>query len=151
MILPMSEIAAWKDGCYYAANAQAVYDEICDIGEFATPQQIVEKARDEQTELHKCFEWNDDVAAEKYRIVQARQVARSLVIRRTEQQIERGLPQLRILHKPVGAEGYRRISFIVQDRDEYAATLEAAMRELRAFKAKYAHLSELSEIMELIE
>lgn len=42
--------------------------EICDQMESATPQQILEKARDESTELHKCFTWDDSIAAEKYRI-----------------------------------------------------------------------------------
>lgn len=48
--------------------------EICDQMESATPQQILEKARDESTELHKCFTWDDSIAAEKYRIQEARQI-----------------------------------------------------------------------------
>ena len=63
--------AKWLDefkSLYKGADAQLVADEIMSIGDAATPQQIVEKARDEATELHKCFTWDDRIAAEKYRL-----------------------------------------------------------------------------------
>lgn len=42
-----------------------------------TPQQIVDAARDEDSALHKFFEWNDGIAAENYRLMQARTLLRS--------------------------------------------------------------------------
>lgn len=143
-------VATWRADSYYTADAQKVYNEIVEIGEYATPQEIVEKAKGETTELHKCFEWDNDIAAEKYRIVQARKIVQSLVFKRTEKQIQENKPEIRVIHKPVGAIGYKPLEFIVQKQDEYERLLEAARRELHAFKVKYQHLSELDEIMELI-
>lgn len=60
--------AAWKSGCRISADAQKVADEILAIGKSATTAQILDKARDEKTELHKCFDWNDAEAAEKWRM-----------------------------------------------------------------------------------
>jgi len=57
--------ATWRQGCRYVADAQKVYEEITAIGAAATTKQILDKARDENTELHKCFDWNDTEAAEK--------------------------------------------------------------------------------------
>ena len=75
-------VASWKSGFgLFHADAQKVANEIAEIGESATPREILEKGRDPKTELHKCFEWDDTVAAEKYRIQQARQIVCCLVIR----------------------------------------------------------------------
>ena len=61
------QLATW--GTYrFKADAQKCADEImeiCDELESATPQQILDKARDSNTELHKCFTWDDTEAAEK--------------------------------------------------------------------------------------
>ena len=61
--------AEWRIKGIYKADAQKVADEIGD--KKVTPQEILEKARDETSELHKCFEWDDSVAAERYRLQQA--------------------------------------------------------------------------------
>lgn len=75
--------AAWKPGSRYGADAQKVADEIFSIGEHATPSQILDKARDAESELHKCFDWNDAEAAEKWRLQQARLIVCNLVYKET--------------------------------------------------------------------
>ena len=67
-------IATWKMPGLFKADAQKVAEEIKSIGDEVTAEQIVELARDEDTELHKCFDWNDQTAAEKWRKQQARQI-----------------------------------------------------------------------------
>jgi len=64
--------AEWKIKGIYKADAQKIADEIGDNK--ISPQELLEKARNEDSELHKCFEWDDSVAAEKYRLIQARQM-----------------------------------------------------------------------------
>ena len=49
-------ITSWKIKGIFKADAQKVSEEIAEIGETVEPSEIVEKARDESTELHKCFE-----------------------------------------------------------------------------------------------
>ena len=67
----------WRIQGYYKADAQKVAEEI-GFGKF-TPMEVLEKAKDETTELHKCFEWNDSIAAEKYRLEKAKNIIRMLV------------------------------------------------------------------------
>lgn len=144
---------AWARGVgeslYKGIDAQKVYDEIVSIGESATPEQIVDCARDETSELHKCFTWDDELAAEKWRRQEARQLRHFLVIRETNRQDK---PELRALHFTVSGEGYKTAEFVFQRQDEYAMLLKRAYAEAHTFAEKYRRLSgELYEIFELID
>ena len=150
-------VGVWKAGFgLYHANAQLVAEEIMSIDSDIngiTKQQIVDKARDEDTELHKCFEWNDSVAAERYRLVQAGSVLHHIVIKRIEEQIEQNMPEIRFFHKTdlKPDSGYKPISYIVKNNDEYYKMLQMAYAELHAFKQKYKNLQELDYILKLID
>lgn len=144
----MNIIAEWKMPIF-KADAQKCAEEIMTLGDKITPDEVLEKARDENTELHKCFEWDDNVAAEKFRKIQARDVIRFIVIKEEEKPEDR--PQIKVFHVTEKTGGYKPIEFIVKHEDEYKALLERAWAELRAFKAKYSMLEELREIMELID
>lgn len=140
----------WKKGYgFYKADAQKVYEEITAIGESVTPSEIVAKARDEDTELHKCFTWDDSIAAEKYREHEAGKILRLLVIKEEEAPIDR--PEIRVLHVTEPGQGYKPVELIVKREDEYKALLARAYAELRAFKAKYSMLTELQEIFDMIK
>ena len=139
----------------FKADAQKVGEEIysiCEDFEQATPQQILEKGRDEKTELHKCFEWDDSIAAEKFRLDQARGITRSLVFYRNEQQKENDEPEIRVFHKTEQTRdsGYKPLTVIVANQDEYKKLLQRAWLELHAFKEKYKNLKELDYILSLI-
>lgn len=144
-------VAKWKQGfdfMFNGADAQRVAEEISAIGESPTTKQIVDAGRNPDSELHKCFEWDNDVAAEKYRLTQAGYIVRNLVIEENTIPTER--PEIRFFYKPKGSTGYCETRKIVRDEDAYRNLLERAYSELRAFKMKYSMLSELNEIFELI-
>ena len=124
--------------------------EICDQMESATPQQILEKARDESTELHKCFTWDDSIAAEKYRIHEARLIVCQLKI--VEQDIDnKSKPTaIRVFYKTDGKSGYKPTQLILKQPDEYEALLERCRNELLSVKQKYQNISEYEEVWELI-
>lgn len=146
-------VAKWSaTGTRFGADAQKCYEEImeiCDDFESATPQAVLEKARDESAELHKCFTWDDSIAAEKYRLTEARLVTRQLVIK--EVQVPKDRPEVRLFYKTDNESGYKPTQIIVRQEDEYKKLLARAYAELRAFKAKYSMLKELQEIFELID
>lgn len=146
-------VAKWREGfasLFHGAEAQKVADEIAQIDdEHITAKQIVDMARDESTELHKCFEWDDSIAAEKYREKQARDVLHHLVY--VEKEIPTERPEIRIHFCERRDQGYTESKKIVRNEDSYKKLLETAWAELRAFKARYSMLKELSEILELID
>lgn len=142
--------AEWKPGfaSLHNANAQIVAREIASIGDSATPAQIVDKARDARTELHKCFEWDDAKAAEAHRIQQARQVVCHLVIRET---VVEDRPPVRFFFQPEKGAGYQPTQIIVRNQDNYQTLLVSAMRDLDALRRKYHTLSELEQVFDAIE
>lgn len=132
----------------YNADAQKVAEEIESIGSDVKPAQIVEKARDSSTELHKCFTWDNDEAAEKWRLHQARHITGCLVIRRTEE-VE-NVPEIRYFHM-TDSRGYRPAQYVFTHADEHQKLLQAAYADLQIFKRKYESLQELDYILSLIE
>lgn len=149
-------IIKWKVGGIYKANAEKCYQEISGIGDEVKPEDVVERAKDAGTELHKCFLWDDTEAANRYRIYQARNIINNLIVVRQEKKEEpddKKPIQFRVMMKnsTERGSGYKQTIAMVRDVDEYKLLLEQAYRELRVFKEKYSCLSELAEILALID
>lgn len=149
-MITIANIASWKIEGLYKADANIVAKEISELGDSVSCEMIVEKARNEDTELHKCFEWRDDIAAEKYRLTQAQNVLRCLVITRAEPDKEPVKTNLRVFHN-TNYHQYKSIDMAVRCQSEYERLLNTALGELKAFKEKYHMLSELEEILALID
>lgn len=139
------ESVKWKISGIYKADAQKVYEEIGDKS--VSPEEVLNKARNEKSELHKCFEWNDGIAAEKYRLQQARMIINLLVIK-TERDDE--IP-IRVYQITSQRNTYQPSRLFLQQPDEYRKLLERAKSELIAFKNRYKTISELEMIFELID
>lgn len=137
--------AEWRIKGIYKADAQKVADE---IGERSiTPQEVLEKAKDENSELHKCFEWDNDVAAEKYRLEQARKIIINLVYVPTKKEEQK----VRCFQITSEKHVYQPTKHFLVQENEYQALLKRAKNELESFKKKYATLSELETVFEAIE
>lgn len=146
----MNITATWTPGFehLFKADPQLVAEEIVSIGEKATPHQILDKARDHNTELHKCFEWDDSIAAEKYRLSQARKVVCHLVVRETVQDKK---PPIRFMLQTKNGDGYQPTQIIYRDPDKYQALLQSVLRDLVAIRNKHANLAELEQVFEAID
>ena len=146
-------IAKWRfDGFYKDVDPQKVAGEILSISDAdgrVTPEDMVNAARNGCEELHKCFEWDDAVAGEKYREFQARQILHNLVIDYKDE-VKKNEVETRFFYSTGYSEGYKPLEIILRNEDEYEKLLEMARKELRAFKAKYMCLSELKPIMDAI-
>jgi len=145
-------VAEWKIKGIFKADAKKVAEEINSINEI-TPSSVLESARDKDSELYKCFTWDDGIAAEKWRLEEARKIIRNLVVQKKEDAEVETTP-IRMFFKDsdeVTTGSYKPISMIVRDEDKYESLLQQAMKELRAFKNKYSMLTELDYIIELIK
>lgn len=137
--------AEWRVRSLFKADASKVADEI-GYGK-VTPQEVLDKAKDENTELHKCFEWDDSIAAEKYRLRQASDIIRNLVFVRKEKEDE----PIRCFQITTEKNTYQPTQMFLVQEDEYQALLKRAKAELESFKRRYATLTELESIFEAIE
>ncbi len=133
----------------FKADAQKCYDEVQTLGESYTPRDVLELARDPKTELHKCFDWDDTSAAEKWRIQQARQVCISFVVR-VEKSVEEPKTYRVIQHDHEG-KAYKPVVFTVRNEDEYGRLLKQAKAELAQFRSRYKNIAELESVIDEIE
>ena len=112
-----------------------------------TPQTVLDANRAENTPLHNEFEWDDDIAAENYRLHQAGQLIRMLCVKPTTETKD---------NTPIRAyirmeDSYENIGVVVSVKEKRELMLERAKNELRAFKAKYNTLKELKPVFDAIE
>lgn len=138
------ERICWKVNLF-KDDAQKCFEEMgsCDI----TPQKVLDIARNGETELHKCFEWDDSVAAEKYRIKQAGDVIRNICIVKTEE--EEYQPR-RVFQISSTTSTYQPVQFFKRNEDEYKMLLERAVRELKAIQNRYKSIVELEKVFDAI-
>lgn len=142
----MESIYKWVEGSKMGGDpniAGMVCAELAEQGRL-TPEELVNASRDEESPLHGMFEWDDTIAAEKYREVQARKIIRSVEVVLTDSPI----PQRAF--QTVGHRTYERIEHVMSDEQMRRILLQNAKRELDAFKRKYSRLTELSLVFEAI-
>lgn len=123
-------------------------DAIVNRNGSATPEQVVDAARDERSELHKCFTWDDHEAAEKWRREEARKLIISLVV---EDEKKPEMMPVRCYVTTERKAGYKKIETVVNNLSEYERLLGQALAELEAFEKKYKSLMELRRVFEEIE
>lgn len=141
---------AWKVEGFYKADASKVLDELSELGGEYSLADVVEKAKDKNSEMHSIFEWDDSVAGEEYRKIQAGKMVRNLVIVRNDETEEK--TNVRYFVSTGKRDStYTPTRLVVRNQDAYEQLLERAYAELRAFKEKYSTLSELEEILALID
>lgn len=147
----MEMIYRFKYGTRLNVSAQAA-GELCAELESQgklTPHEVVEASRPDDAPLHAAFEWDDEVAAERYREVQAGHIIRSI-----EVVIPETSEPTKAFHSLVVTEEkreYREITHILKVKDDRELLLAEARRELAMFKRKYAALEELANVFAAIE
>ena len=75
-----------------------------------------EFARNENSELHKCFEWDDTVAAEKYRLQQAKNIVCNLVYQEEKKEEP---TKLRVFYNQSSTNTYQPTRVLVRNEDNY--------------------------------
>ena len=108
---------------------------------------IVEESQHKNAVLHNCFEWRNDVAAQKYREHQAQELIRNIVVEAVQDKEVN--PPIRAYVKIQG--DYKPIQEVVTIKDYREEMLNNAFKELKAFKEKYQSLSELDELFSYID
>jgi hypothetical protein len=121
-----------------------------DRGEL-TPQTVVDVARPADHPLHNRFEWNNDVAGEAYRRVQAQELIRSVKITyaETPQGDRRSVRAFSSLHESVDPqrEGYAPTEELIEDPLTLKILLRNCQRDIETIKRKYGHLKEFGDLL----
>lgn len=144
----------WKDGFRSSVPAQVAYDTIHDLYQQGkkTAKDLVDASRPEDAPLHSMFEWDDAVAAEKFREEQGRSIIRHIVeVPETEEEKETR-PVVRAFFQIDNASNdYEPTYVIMSDEEKRKRLLQVAKAELQQFKVKYYSLKELAEVFSAID
>lgn len=141
----------WKIRGVFKADAGQVFEEIKSIGGKVTPEEVVEKAEDPKTELHKCFEWDDQKAAHSWRCKQAQSIIQMLIVMPDEHDKAPTEPIRCMVSTGQRDNGYTVLNVAVRDEEQYSRMLQQAKEELAAFTRKYRLVAELKELIDEIE
>lgn len=137
----------WKVPGIMPVDAQTAGNELQRIYErdgVIEPETVVEESENPSAPLHSCFEWDDEKAAHKYRITQAQNIIRAIVVVDEAKQ-----PETRAFVN-VQRE-YHPVSVVVRNPEKREILLQNALNELRWFERKYHTLQELSNVFAAIK
>ena len=134
----------WKLGFFSQADAQKVGEELEEM-QTVNVENILDKARNEDTELHKVFEWNNEVAGEKWRRHQASQMLQELqvvIIKGDEENKPKTAKAFVTLKRETE---YEPIEAVVNDPLKYESLREIALNKIRKIRQDYAEVESLKD------
>ncbi len=143
-----------RAGFHVKCNAQTV-GEICAKLESEgnlTPAALVEEGRPEDSPLHGDFEWDDTVAAERYRESQAGYIIRSVeVVAKDVSEPVRAFVSISVRSEDESQRTYVSTVKAIGEPETRDEILRGALAELNSFRRKYEQLTELAKVFEAID
>lgn len=120
-----------------------------------TPALVVEAATNPASPLHSEFTWDNSVAAQKYREVQARRLIRSVEVRVTHEDHTIAAPVfVRDSRVPAGQQGYARLARVASDPAQARELLKYETSRAKAILTRAENIatvlglsSEFTELM----
>lgn len=125
------------------ADVGIVFSKLVEQGR-GTAAELVKAASDPESPAHPHFDWNNESAAHKFRITQARGFIRALVV------VLPSSPTPVRAFWPIERR-YKRIESIVEDVDLMSSLLARAKADMEVFVARYAQILGLAEARGLVE
>jgi hypothetical protein len=148
---------AWKKGFPWASKADPEQvairiKELASGGKYPKPSDVLDDGRNPTSPQHNIFEWDDSVAAENYRLKQAGDILRAIVIVRNDTK-EPKKPIRAFVHvEPPGEKemAYVDITVAMKDESMRRQVLESALKELEVWKETYQGYVEFMPVITAI-
>jgi hypothetical protein len=132
----------------HKVSAQVVgemIEELNNNGTEVTPELLVELSRDPSSPTHDEFEWDDTVAAQKYRTEQARQlIAHIRIVKEEDQEYK----VRAFVPTPERNSVYVPLQNALNNDSYREHLLKQAKADSEIFLAKYRRLEELASVTE---
>ena len=141
----------YAPGAYHkvdASTAGAVLDGIrAKTGrEDVTPEELLDASRDADSPTHAEFDWDDSVAAHKWRLEQARLIIAHIRIIRADSQSE--YKERAFVSAPGGNHAYVPLETALGKEEYREHLLNQAKKEMTVFIAKYRRIKELAKVID---
>ena len=114
-----------------------------------TPKRIEYEARHKSNPLHDWFDWDDESAGYKYRLWQARDLIRIILV--DTEEIEDTTRAFVSIVTPDGDREYRTTRVVMQDVDLRAQVIDEILGRIRYWKRTHKSLKELAEVLDQME
>jgi hypothetical protein len=144
---------SWKSTSYKNVEAQLVGEELekLEIAGEITPQMIVDYAeKNPDSELHKCFEWDDTEASRKFRMHQAFLLLGSISVKITEKPVQKQRIYVNVRTSSDGTKKYKNIKEVVKNDEEYQQLIDKAQRDFVSCKERYETILEKDDLKDVI-
>lgn len=150
---------SWRPGSQHKIAADVAAEEIQRLAsehdQRLDAETVLAEAENPASPLHAEFEWDDTEAARQHRLQQARCLMNAIrVTFETPKKQDITISVMTAVSKPGGSSrscDYTPLHFAMGDEDLRAEVLKTALRELAAFKRKYVELSELAQVIAVID
>lgn len=109
---------------------------------------IVEYARPATSPIHEMFEWNDEIAGEKYRKIQARSYVNDLVVEIVSNGKSVSMP---VAFSFGPGDGYTDSRHVMETAELRQRLVAQALKEANSWRTRWKHLNELSNVFAAIE
>lgn len=121
-----------------------------------TTQNLLDSARPEDSPIHPCYEWDDSIAAERYRRKQSRDILNNLVRVEVVETVTEPLNTVKAFVNIAdndkfesGKYVYTNVAFANDGMKDII--LRKALDELNSFKKRYENLKELADVFSAID
>jgi len=145
----MSMIYQWRKDSRFPIGAQIAAERLNKIKKSygaLTPHAVVDDAVDPRSPLHPCFEWDDEIAAENFRLTQARKLIGSIVVAEIDDHVV-GPETRAFVHITVDNNiRYEPIEVAMVDETMRHEVLSRAKREIKLWRARYAAYEEFADL-----
>ena len=146
----------WKAGFAYSVPAEivgGVLERIERRDGKISAKSFLDESRNQDSETHSMFEWNDEIAAEKYRLAQSGKIIRQLEITVEYDDEEIATPAFVNIESTDNVNtcaAFVNVSIAMSDKTMKQQVIKNALKELRAFERKYSRITEFSRLFDEI-
>jgi len=114
-----------------------------------TPEMVVKDAKPKKSPLHCAFEWDDSKAAAGYRIVQARDLIRAIIV--VTDEAPDATPVRAFVHIEDDERHYTSVQHVMSDKQLRTQVVNRALKELTDWQKRYEELKELAVVFAAIK
>lgn len=143
---------SWWDGYSRVVDANivgGVVEQLEEKNGQVTKEDFLEVSRPDDSPTHALFEWDDSVAAERYRLDQSRTIINSLRIVYVNKDKEEVKVSAFVQTSPNGnSTVYENIHDALKDEGKREVVLNRIRGELNAFIIRNQNIEELADILE---
>ena len=131
----------WRSGYSHKTDpevAAGIMNELAEQGKLDA-KTLVDVSRPEDAPLHQEFEWDNDVAAERWRQHQGRNLINALVMIPDDEEQNENINEVRVFFKvdSINREQYESTRVLIQTQGGKDALRDMARKELAQYRNKY--------------